>query len=228
MSQTTRVRGCHRTRHCSSGVRATVQSPAFVKHEEVMRQGLSMILSIIYALTEGTTPRWGEVQVGSNDVDEPAASAYLAELRTRDTAAAVLTGVNLTSEVARLTGHAFLPGAAAPEESGNDGPRETKQLVLVRDGEAWVADADTVPVDQLYLKYFEKHFVSYADGGFACDAKELFDSLPEGVYDAFARVTSDSEDIDRRSPSSPSTRSTAEAPPMASRSSSRATRSASR
>src|SRR5690606_22662413 len=69
-----------------------------------------------------------------------------------------------------------------------------------RDGEAWVADADTVPVDQLYLKYFEKHFVSYADGGFACDAKELFDSLPEGVYDAFARVTSDSEDIDRRVP----------------------------
>ncbi|MGW4108107.1 hypothetical protein [Streptomyces sp. NPDC004976] len=59
---------------------------------------------------------------------------------------------------------------------------------------------DTVPVDQLYLKYFEKHFVSYADGGFACDAKELFDSLPEGVYDAFARVRSESEGIDRRVP----------------------------
>nr|WP_251691399.1 hypothetical protein [Streptomyces sp. CHD11] len=178
-----------------------VQSPAFVKHAEVTRQGLSMILSIIYALTEGTTPRWGEVQVGSNEVDEAAASAYLADLRARDTAAAVLTGVALTDQRARLTGHAFLPGAAAAtEESGDGGAQETKQLVLVRDGEAWMADMDTVPVDQLYLKYFEKHFVSYADGGFACDAKELFDSLPEGVYDAFARVRSESENIDRRVP----------------------------
>ncbi|MEU3095121.1 hypothetical protein ABZ690_09900 [Streptomyces sp. NPDC006967] len=178
-----------------------VQSPAFVKHAEVTRQGLSVILSVIYALTEGTTPRWGEVQVGSSEVDESAASAYLADLRARDTAAAVLTGAALTGRQARLTGHAFLPGAAAAaEESGDGGPRETKQLVLVRDGEAWVTDVDTVPVDQLYLKYFEKHFVSYADGGFACDAKKLFDSLPEGVYDAFARVRSESEGIDRRVP----------------------------
>ena len=41
-----------------------VESPALVKHAEVTRQGLSVILSVIYALTEGTVPRFGEVQVG--------------------------------------------------------------------------------------------------------------------------------------------------------------------
>jgi hypothetical protein len=178
-----------------------VESPALVKHAEVTRQGLSAILSIIYALTEGAAPKWGEVQIGSDDVDEPAAATYLADLRTRDTALAVLTGAALTHRQARLTGHAFLPGAAVgTEDSGKGGSRETKQLVLVRDGKAWAADADTVPVDQLYLKYFDTYFTAYEDGGFACDARELFDSLPHGAYDVFARVMSESESIDRRVP----------------------------
>ncbi|WP_217167162.1 hypothetical protein [Streptomyces sp. AC512_CC834] len=178
-----------------------VESPALVKHAEVTRQGLSVILSIIYALTEGTVPRWGDVQIGSNDVDEHAAATYLADLRTRDTALAVLTGATLTHQQARLTGHAFIPGvAAATQESGNSGSRETKQLVLVRESKAWVADADSVPADQLYLKYFDTHFAAYEDGGFACDVRELSDSLPEGAYDVFARVMSRNEAIDRRVP----------------------------
>ncbi|WP_432147505.1 hypothetical protein [Streptomyces sp. bgisy029] len=178
-----------------------VESPALIKHAEVTRQGLSAILSIIYALTEGAAPRWGEVQIGSNDVDEPAAAAHLANLRARDTALAVLTGASLTHQQARLTGHAFIPGAAAEtEDSGNAESRETKQLVLERDGKAWVADADTVAVDQLYLKYFDTYFTPYKDGGFACDARDLFESLPPGTYDVSARVASESEAIDRRVP----------------------------
>lgn len=178
-----------------------VESPALVKHAEVTRQGLSAILSIIYALTEGAAPRWGEVQIGSNDVDEPAAATYLANLRTGNTALAVLTGAALTHQHARLTGHAFIPGTAVgAEDSGNVESRETKQLVLERDGKAWVADADTVPVDQLYLKYFDTYFTAYKDGGFACDARELFESLPPGAYSVSARVMSESETIDRRVP----------------------------
>ena len=42
----------------------------------------------------------------------------------------------------------------------------------------------SVPADQLYLKYFDTHFASYKDGGFTCDARELLDSLPVGVYAA--------------------------------------------
>ncbi|MFJ4061442.1 hypothetical protein [Streptomyces albogriseolus] len=176
-----------------------VESPALVKHAEVTRQGLSVILSVIYALTEGTVPRFGEVQVGSNEVDGAAAGEHLAELRARDTAAGVLTAAQLTPERATLSGHAFLPGVSA-EQGEEAGARETKQLVLVRDDQAWVADAETVPVDQLYLKYFDTHFASYKDGGFTCEARELLDALPDGVYDVFARVTSETEDIDRRVP----------------------------
>ncbi|MFC9115929.1 MULTISPECIES: hypothetical protein [Streptomyces] len=176
-----------------------VESTALVKHAEVTRQGLSVILSVIYALTEGTVPRFGEVQVGSGEVDEPAATEHLAELRARDTATGVLVAAQLSPEQATLTGHAFLPGVSA-ERGEEAGAQETKQLVLVRDDQAWVADATSVPADQLYLKYFDTHFASYKDGGFTCDARELLDSLPVGVYDVFARVTSESEDIDRRVP----------------------------
>ena len=130
-----------------------------MKHAEVTRQGLSVILSVIYALTEGTVPRFGEVQVGSNEVDDDAAAEHLSDLRARDTAAGVLTAAQLTPERATLSGHAFLPGVSA-EVGEEAGARETKQLVLVRDEQAWVADAKTVPVDQLYLKYFDTHFAS--------------------------------------------------------------------
>ena len=88
-----------------------VESPALVKHAEVTRHGLSVILSVIYALTEGTVPRFGEVQVGSNEVDDDAAAEHLSDLRARDTAAGVLTAAQLTPERATLSGHAFLPAS---------------------------------------------------------------------------------------------------------------------
>ncbi|GGT36864.1 hypothetical protein [Streptomyces chromofuscus] len=170
-----------------------VESPTVRRHDEVVRQALPSILSIVYSLTEGAAPRWGEVRTGTDAEDPEAATAYLAELRKSDTALATLTRAEFTDGQLQLKGHAFLPGVSP------DGPTaETKRLVLEKDGKTWVYPLETTKEIRLYRDYFDEYFCEYATGGFASRADLTFTDLPQGTYDVSVCVTSDDEGIERR------------------------------
>ncbi|MFI9152818.1 hypothetical protein [Streptomyces sp. NPDC053367] len=171
----------------------SVESPTVRRHEEVVRQALPSILSIVYAVTEGVAPRWGEVTVGSEPEDPEAAAEYLAELREQDTALAVLTRAVFVDGGLDLKGRAFLPGQAA------GGPaEESKRLVLEKDGRTWAYPLRTTGEPRLYRDYFDEYFCEYARGGFATQGELTFAELPQGTYDVSVSVTSESEGISRR------------------------------
>ncbi|MBG0850499.1 hypothetical protein I2W78_01150 [Streptomyces spinoverrucosus] len=170
-----------------------VESPTVRRHDEVVRQALPSILSIVYSLTEGAAPRWGEVRIGTDPGDPEVASDYLAELRKRDTALATLTRAEFADGQLRLKGHAFLPGESA------DGPTaETKRLVLEKDGETRAYPLETTKEIRLYRDYFDEYFCEYAMGGFASQGDLAFTELPRGTYDVSVCVTSEDEGIERR------------------------------
>ncbi|MGC0331414.1 hypothetical protein RKD23_004404 [Streptomyces sp. SAI-170] len=170
-----------------------VESPTVRRHDEVVRQALPSILSIVYSVTEGVAPRWGEVTVGSEPEDPEAAAEYLAELRGRDTALATLTRAVFVDGKLDLKGRAFLPGQA-PE-----GPaEESKRLVLEKDGRKWSYPLKATSEIRLYRDYFDEYFCEYAMGGFATQGELTFAELPQGTYDVSVCVTSESEGISRR------------------------------
>ncbi|CAL9472007.1 hypothetical protein [Streptomyces sp. enrichment culture] len=170
-----------------------VDSPTVRRHDEVVRQALPSILSIVYAMTEGVAPRWGEVTIGSEPEDPQEAARYLAELRGSDTALAVLTRAVFTDGGLQLKGRAFLPGVGA------EGPvDETKTLVLEKDGRTWTYPLETTPEIRLYRDYFDEYFCAYEKGGFASQGGLTFADLPQGTYDVSVWVSSEKEGISRR------------------------------
>ncbi|MFJ5777859.1 hypothetical protein [Streptomyces sp. NPDC093094] len=170
-----------------------VESPTVRRHDEVVRQALPSILSIVYAVTEGVAPRWGDVRVGADAEDREAAAEYLAELRGRDTALATLTRAVFTDGKLELKGRAFLPGQRA------EGPAdETKRLVLEKDGRTWAYPLETTSEIRLYRDYFDEYFCEYAMGGFASQGELAFDDLPQGTYDVSVSIASKAEEIERR------------------------------
>ncbi|MBV7700155.1 hypothetical protein KWI83_32495 [Streptomyces sp. TRM70350] len=170
-----------------------VESPTVRRHDEVVRQALPSILSIVYSLTEGAAPRWGEVRTGTGSEDPEAAAEYLTELRKRNTALAALNRAEFTDGHLQLKGHAFLPGVSP------DGPTaETKRLVLEKDGETWVYPLETTKEIRLYRDYFDEYFCEYAMGGFTTQGDLAFTELPRGAYDVSVCITSKDEGIERR------------------------------
>ncbi|MFI9613444.1 hypothetical protein ACIHCM_17555 [Streptomyces sp. NPDC052023] len=170
-----------------------VESPTVRRHDEVVRQALPSILSIVYSLTEGAAPRWGEVTTGAGSEDPEAAAEYLAELRQRDTALALLQRAEFADGQLRLKGHAFLPGVSP------DGPTaETKRLVLEKDGETWTYPLEATQEIRLYRDYFDEYFCEYAMGGFTTQGELTFGELPPGTYDVSVCIASEDEGIERR------------------------------
>ncbi|MFD7436415.1 accessory Sec system protein Asp2 [Streptomyces sp. NPDC059861] len=170
-----------------------VESPTVRRHDEVVRQALPSILSIVYSLTEGAAPRWGEVRIGTDSEDPEAAAEHLAGLRERDTALATLRSAEFADGCLQLKGHAFLPGVSP------DGPAvETKQLVLEKDGETWTYPLESTKEIRLYRDYFDEYFCEYAMGGFASQGELAFTGLPQGTYDVSVCITSEDEGIERR------------------------------
>ncbi|MET9733161.1 hypothetical protein ABZZ79_21695 [Streptomyces sp. NPDC006458] len=170
-----------------------VESPTVRRHDEVVRQALPSILSIVYAVTEGVAPRWGEVTVGAYAEEPEAAAAHLARLRAGDTALAKLGRAVFTDGKLELKGHAFLPGVSP------DGPAdESKRLVLEKDGQTWSYPLETTSEIRLYRDYFDEYFCEYGRGGFASHGELTFAELPQGTYDVSVCVESESEGIARR------------------------------
>ncbi|MFI0812802.1 hypothetical protein [Streptomyces echinatus] len=170
-----------------------VDSPTVRRHDEVVRQALPSILSIVYAVTEGVAPRWGDVRIGSAPEDPQAAAEHLAELRRQDTALAVLTRAVFADGRLELKGRAFLPGQA-PE--GPDD--ETKRLVLEEDGRTWTYPLETTSEIRLYRDYFDEYFCEYEMGGFASQGELTFAELPQGTYDVSVSIAGKAEGIERR------------------------------
>ncbi|SFD26490.1 hypothetical protein [Streptomyces aidingensis] len=164
-----------------------LRSPTIRRHEEVVRQGMPLVWSVLHALTEGMVPRLGELELGSDTEDPRAAAAHLAALRAGDTALAVLRQAAFDGGTARLAGHAFLPG-----RPGGPEPRETKRLVLERDGRCWVFPLETTKAAKLYREYWDSFFCEYADGGFAGQGLG-FDGLPLGRFQVSVCITGDSD-----------------------------------
>jgi hypothetical protein len=172
-----------------------VDSPTVRRHDEVVRQALPLLWSIVHSLTEGTVPRWGDdVRVGPAPEDSEQASAHLADLRKRNTALAVLTRAAFADGRLQLSGHAFLPGISA--DGGAE--QETKRLVLEKDGEHLAFPLKTTKEIRLYREYFDEYFCEYADGGFASEETLTLDALPAGTYDVSVSTASKSEGIERR------------------------------
>lgn len=171
-----------------------VDSPTVRRHEEVVRQGLPSILSIVYALTEGAAPRWGEVRTGpAAPEDEEAAAAHLAELRETDTALAVLTRAEVADGRLRLSGHGFIPGLPRQGEV-----KEEKRLVLERRGRTWTYPLTSTREIRLYREYFDEYFCEYGQGGFRTQDDLTLESLPRGTYEVSVCLTSPDEKIERR------------------------------
>ncbi|MFE1444496.1 hypothetical protein [Streptomyces sp. NPDC058739] len=170
-----------------------VESPTVRRHDEVVRQALPSLLSIVYSVTEGVAPRWGEVTVGSRSEEPEEAAAHLAELRAGDTALARLGRAVFTDGKLELKGHAFLPGV------GPEGPvDESKRLVLEKDGRSWSYPLETTSEIRLYRDYFDEYFCEYEKGGFASRGDLAFTELPQGTYAVSVCVESESEGIARR------------------------------
>ncbi len=171
-----------------------VDSPTVRRHEEVVRQGLPSIWSIIHSLTEGAAPRWGDVRIGPAAPEDPdEAAEYLEKLRNSNTALAVLTRILGVGGKVQMNGHAFIPGVS-PEGVAE----ETKRLVLERDGRTWVYPLETTKEMRLYREYFDEYFCEYEMGGFATQEDLSFESLPRGTYDVSVCITSENEGIERR------------------------------
>ncbi|WP_308401288.1 hypothetical protein [Streptomyces sp. AC512_CC834] len=170
-----------------------VESPTVRRHDEVVRQGLPSILSIVYALTEGAAPRWGDIRIGPGPEDQEKAGEYLAGLRQEDTALAVLARASFADGHARLSGHAFIPGVSREGEA-----KEVKRLVLERRGESWAWPLESTEEIRLYRDYFDQHFCEYAEGGFRTGEDVTFESLPHGTFEASICVSSPDEKIERR------------------------------
>jgi hypothetical protein len=172
-----------------------LDSPTIQEHYQVTAQALPTVWSVVHALSEGFTPRIGEVRIGAGTApaDPEKAAEYLAELRRSDTAVANLTGAVRIDGKLHLKGHAFLPGVS-PE-----GPAtETKQLVLEQSGKSWTYPLDSRPGKKLYREYFDEYFCQYADGEFATEGGLDFTSLPRGTFNVSVLVTSETEGIERR------------------------------
>lgn len=170
-----------------------VDSPTVRRHDEVVRQALPSIWSIVHSLTEGVAPRWGEVRVGGRAEEPERASRHLASLRDTDTALAVLNRAVFADGKAQLSGHAFLPGRSASGETAED-----KQLILEQDGHHWTYPLETTQEIRLYRDYFDEHFCEYASGGFAAPAGLDFGALPRGTFDVSVCVSSPEEGVERR------------------------------
>ncbi|KRV49269.1 hypothetical protein AQ490_03465 [Wenjunlia vitaminophila] len=171
-----------------------VESPTLRRHEEVTRHALPVLWSIIHALTEGVVLHWGQHRVGPGPDDPAKAAEYLAELRRRDTALAILKKITVNDRKVHLSGHAFLPGVPPEGEV-----EERKRLVLEQNGRTWVFPLETVKVLRLYRDYYEKYFCEYAEGGFSSGSDSIsFDALPLGSYDVSVWLSSEREGIERR------------------------------
>jgi hypothetical protein len=170
-----------------------VDSPVVRRHDEVVRQALPSIWSIVHSLTEGAAPRWGEVRIGPGPEDPEAASAHLAELRAGDTALAVANRVLFADGRLRMNGHAFLPGVSDKGEVA-----EEKRLVLEANGRTWIHPLESTEEIRLYRDYFDEYFCEYATGGFATQDDLSLESLPRGTYELSVCITSKDEDIERR------------------------------
>ncbi|MFF0203353.1 hypothetical protein [Streptomyces sp. NPDC005017] len=170
-----------------------LDSPTVQEHYQVTRQALPSVWSLVHALSEGLTPRFGEVRIGAGTEDPEKASAYLAELRQRDTVAAALAGAVRIDGKLHLKGHAFLPGVSP------DGPTaETKRIILEEKGRSFDYPLDNRPGKKLYREYYDEYFCEYADGEFATDGGLDFTSLPRGTFDVSVCVASEAEGIERR------------------------------
>ncbi|MFE1440566.1 hypothetical protein [Streptomyces sp. NPDC058739] len=170
-----------------------LDSPTVQEHYQVTRQALPSVWSLVHALSEGLTPRFGEVRIGAGTEDPEKASAYLAELRQRDTVAAALAGAVRIDGKLHLKGHAFLPGVSP------DGPTaETKRIILEEKGRSFDYPLDNRPGKKLYREYYDEYFCEYADGEFATDGGLDFTSLPRGTFDVSVSVASEAEGIERR------------------------------
>ncbi|MFG3351159.1 hypothetical protein [Streptomyces sp. NPDC048001] len=170
-----------------------LDSPTVQEHYQVTRQALPSVWSIVHALSEGFTPRIGEVRIGAGSQDPDKATEYLAELRRRDTVAAALTGAVRLDGKLHLKGHAFLPGVSPAGPTA-----ETKCLVLQGKEREWVYALDTRPGKKLYREYFDEYFCEYAEGEFATEGGLDFTSLPRGTFDVSVCVASEAEGIERR------------------------------
>ncbi|MFC7510866.1 hypothetical protein ACFQV4_08065 [Streptomyces thermocarboxydus] len=151
------------------------------------------ILSIVYALTEGVAPRWGDVRIGPGPEDEDKAADHLDRLRKSDTALAVLTRAAADGGGLRLSGHAFLPGVS--REGVKD---EEKRLVLERHGRSWTFPLTSTKEPRLYREYFDEYVCAYEQGGFATPDGLDLTALPRGTYEASVIVSSPDEGIERR------------------------------
>ncbi|MGA5124685.1 hypothetical protein ACPCAG_15445 [Streptomyces pseudogriseolus] len=170
-----------------------VDSPTVRRHDEVVRQAMPSILSIVYALTEGVAPRWGDVRIGPGPEDEEKAAEHLDRLRRSDTALAVLTRAVVADGRLRLGGHAFLPGVS--REGAKD---EVKRLVLERRGRSWTFPLASTNEIRLYREYFDEYVCAYEQGGFATPDDLDLTALPRGTYEASVIVSSPDEGIERR------------------------------
>jgi hypothetical protein len=170
-----------------------VDSPTVRRHDEVVRQGLPSIWSIVHSLTEGAAPRWGDIRIGPAAEDQEKASEHLAKLRNSDAALAVLTRALFVDGKVQMSGHAFIPGISSQGEVD-----ETKLLVLEKDGKTWVYPLESTKEIRLYRDYFDEYFCEYATGGFASQDEMSLESLPRGTYDVSVCITSKAEGIERR------------------------------
>jgi hypothetical protein len=170
-----------------------VRSPTVRRHDEVVKQGLPAIWSMVHALTEGAAPRWGEVRIGPAPEDPEQAAGYLARLRGSDTALAVLRHTLFVNGMLHLSGHAFIPGV-----SPGGAAEESKRLVLETDGRTWVYELASTREIRLYRAYFDEYFCEYAQGGFASREEIPLAELPRGTFETSVCVASRSEGIERR------------------------------
>lgn len=170
-----------------------IDSPTVRRHDEVVRQGLPSIWSIVHSLTEGAAPRWGETRIGPAPEDPERASEHLAKVRNSDTALAVLTRVLFVDGKLQMSGHAFIPGS-----SPQGAAEESKRLVLEKAGRTWVYQLASTKEIRLYRAYFDEYFCEYATGGFASPDELTLESLPKGTFDVSVCITSKADGIERR------------------------------
>ncbi|MFD4973377.1 hypothetical protein [Streptomyces sp. NPDC058424] len=175
-----------------------VESPTVRRHDEVVRQALPSIWSIIHSLTEGAAPRWGsDLRIGPEAEDPEEAAEFLAELRGTDTVLAVLTRALFVDGKLQMSGHAFLPGVSREGVKA-----ETKHLVLEKagrpHGKTAVFPLDATKEIRLYRDYWAGYFAEYAMGGFKLLDDSFLASLPRGNYAVSVAVGSEEEGIERR------------------------------
>lgn len=158
-------------------------------HPDVTPYNVPFILSTLYALCEGLTPRFGLVRNGNGKRDRKFAPSYFARKHAKPEPIARFHWVQMRDDKLSFRAYAAVRGEAAAEA-----PSVRPKLLAIRASEKYAFELDAIEDKTLNAKLYRKYFCNYLWAGLKppSGGDLSLRSLPVGDFELAASFVSES------------------------------------